>query len=415
MSIIVTDTNFELNLAVYHYSDDTPLTDREKLNVRGIVRDTETGETVVKTFGYTPEVLSTDHEKLNEWIAPLVRGEETKFYKSYEGTLLRVWSWQDQWFLSTHRKLDAYKSRWGSNKSYGELFNRAVKPALNGICFGTGAPYSGIPENRVNFCKFTSLLQPSKIYVFLLRSFKENRKVCEGGDKPQLYCVGAFDRDQNFAFTTDNAETRCPTPEQVQISSADELVEYVDRVDPKECQGIVIMNPDGTSGKVVSPKYDALDKLRGNVPNVLHRYVQLRWQPEQLQKYRELYPEFATAFAEWEDAMQHICSNVLRKYIERYINHNTAILPREQYTLMTQLHQYYMNVLKPQRQRAEMQHIWEILGKWQERDVNVLFKEYQSRKRQTGNGNLMTQTTRDFIMQRMNRRQTNQMVEQTEA
>ena len=387
MSIIVTDSNSAFNLAVYHYSDDTPLNNTELMNVRGIIKDTDTQQVIVKTFGFTPEVLADDHEKLNQWIAPLVRGAQTKFYKSYEGTLLRVWWWKDKWFLSTHRKLDASKSRWGSNKSYGELFNRAL---VASVCEG-------------GFDEFVKLLDTNKIYVLLLRSYKENRKVCDGADQPTLYGIGAFFRDQNFAFTQDISETKCATPEQIHIESADMLVETVYNMNPKECQGIVIMNPDGSSGKIVSLAYNLLDQLRGNVPNVLHRYVQIRWDTVKQQLFRELYPEHIAKFDEWEASMNHIVSNVLRKYIERYVNHRTAILPPEQYDLMRQLQTYYINVLRPQRQRAEMKHIWDILGTWQERDVNVLYKEYQTRKRINGNGNLMSERLRESIMTRMNR------------
>ena len=52
--------------------------------------------------------------------------ENTKFYNSYEGCLIRVFNHDDKWYISTHKKLDANHSRWASRKSYGELFHESV-------------------------------------------------------------------------------------------------------------------------------------------------------------------------------------------------------------------------------------------------------------------------------------------------
>ena len=386
MSIIVTDElslengadNVDV-LRVYHYDDHA--TDLEMLNVRGIVKNAQ-DQVVCKTFGYTPEVLANDNDNLNTLISPLVN-QTTRCYLSYEGTLLRIWFYAGRWFLSTHRKLDASKSRWGCNISYGQLFNRALVPIV-----GTDDTYN----------KFTAGLDPNKIYVVMLRSFIENRKVCAGAAEPTLYCVGSFIRDQNFVFCSSNPETRLPTPEEVTtISSPESLIEFVMKSDPQVCQGLVLMNADGTSGKVTNPEYDRLDKLRGNQANVLHRYVQLRW-TSQRNEFANLYPEQQPKFDEWEKVMTHVVHNILRKYIERYINRRTAILPPEQYKVMTQLQDMYIHQLRPINQRVTEEHIWQILGTWPEREVNVLYKEYKNREYHTGNGNHMPDQLRNGIM-----------------
>ena len=389
MSIIVTDElkldNGE-TLTVYHYDDH--VTDPETMNVRGIVKNNQ-DQVVCKTFGYTPEVLANDNDGLNRFISPLVN-ETTKCFLSYEGTLLRIWFYAGRWFLSTHRKLDASRSRWGCNQSYGQLFNRALQPLV-------GA------EANESFNTFTSWLDTNKVYVVLLRAFIDNRKVCVGGNEPTLYCVGSFVRDQNFAFCSGNSETRLPTPEEVTtISSPDALVDFVLKSDARLTQGLVLMNADGSSAKVVNPEYDRLDKLRGNVANVLHRYVQLRWTPQR-EEYVQMYPEQHAKFEEWEKAMGHVVHNILRKYIERYINHRTAILPPEQYKVMIQLQDMYIKQLRPMNQRVTEEHIWQILGTWPERDVNVLYKEYKNREYHTGNGNHMSDQLRSGIMNSFNR------------
>lgn len=391
MSIIVTDQCD--NLKVYHYDDGT--TDRELQNIRGIIKDGD--KVVCKSFGYTPEVLASDSQKLNDEISPLVT-TETKFFKAYEGTILRVWQYQDIWHLSTHRKINAFKSKWGHNSTYGELFCRALIPVIDALKNAEKLTTEQIIADDL-FKTFVNALDKEKVYIFMLRSFKENRKVCNGVDEPTLYCIGSFKRDEDFKFYLENPETFMPTPELIStIDTPDDLLDHIEKINPREYQGVVLMNPDGSSGKVVNIEYDRLDKLRGNVPNVLHRYVQLRWNKETLSQYTELYPEHQNKFTEWETSMNHVVNNIMKKYIERYINHKTAILPPEQYKVVLELQDYYIKNLRAKKEKATTSHIWEILGKWTEREVNVLYTQYKIRESKTGNGNRMPDEMRSGIM-----------------
>ena len=61
-------------------------------------------------------------EKLN--ISDLSR---YRFFDSHEGALLRVFYWQNKWYISTHRKLDAFRSKWASKLSFGEMFKSAIE------------------------------------------------------------------------------------------------------------------------------------------------------------------------------------------------------------------------------------------------------------------------------------------------
>jgi hypothetical protein len=391
---LLTVTDAQDDLTVINYKDG--VTDVAALNIRGIIKNSA-GDIVCKSFGYTPEVLANDGEKLNTLISPLICAE-TRAYKSYEGTILRVWNYNGKWLLSSHRKVDASKSKWGHTQSFGELFRRALKQL----------PYSAsiaLPTEELDWFSWycTSFLNPNKIYVFMLLSFAENRKVCCNGPEPSLRIIGSFDRSNQFAFCQSNEETLCSTPEEINgITDSEGLLQAVNQMNPQEAQGVVLMNPDGSSGKIVSLHYDHLDKIRGNEPNVLYRYVQLRWKPEQLTQFIALYPEHQAKFDKWEQAMDHIVHNIFRKYIERYVHRNTAILPPDQYPVMVQLHGKYIHELRPQNKRVEPQHVWELLGTWAEREVNQMYKAYKYRESVTGNGNRMPEEVREKIVNYLN-------------
>jgi hypothetical protein len=392
---LLTVTDVQNDLTVINYKDG--VTDAAALNVRGIIKNSA-GEVVCKSFGYTPEVLANDGEKLNALISPLICSE-TRVFKSYEGTIMRVWNYAGKWLLSSHRKVDASKSKWGHTQSFGDLFRRALK----NISFSSAGQEGDIFELYCNTC-----LNPDKIYVFMMTSFAENRKVCMYGPEPCLFIIGAFERNNEFRFCQTNAETLCNPPEEVDgITDSDGLLQAVNDMDPMVAQGIVLMNPDGSSGKIVSLQYDQLDKLRGNEPNVLYRYVQLRWKPESLENFKKLYPEHQAKFDQWEQAMQHITNNIFRKYIERYVHRNTSILPPDQYPVMVQLHGKYIHELRPQGKRVEPAHVWELLGTWSEREVNQLYKAYKYRESVTGNGNRMPEEVRQNIVNYLNSKSSN--------
>ena len=206
-AVIVTDTRDTLE--VHHYDDqcsfDSPDEVKEK---RGIVTDTATGRVVCRSFPFTPEILEDDVENLTKWVQPLV-DNSVPAYKSWEGTLLRVWNWNGEWTISTHRKLNAFKSRWGSEESYGKIFQTAL-----------GRDWE----------IFTSGLNPARVYIFLLRSGKNNRVVCSAYREPSVFIVGAFHRGENdewnYVAGSACSETGVGSPERVQYETLEDLLAY---------------------------------------------------------------------------------------------------------------------------------------------------------------------------------------------
>lgn len=47
-------------------------------------------------------------------------------YMMKEGTCIRVFYHNNKWHVTTTRKLSAFKSKWGSNESFGELFEKMI-------------------------------------------------------------------------------------------------------------------------------------------------------------------------------------------------------------------------------------------------------------------------------------------------
>jgi hypothetical protein len=378
--------------------------DRDSLQIRGVIKlkvaspgvepKTINLEDVVvcKSFGYTPEILATDAEGLAALVAPVIT-PTSRFFKSIEGSIVRVWQIDGNWYMSTHRKINAFKSRWGHHMNFGELFCRALTNSSSADLALALNPTN--EENTNVFAAFTKLLQPSKIYMLIIKNFVENRKVCEGGAEPELICTGSFDRDKDFAFSMDNPETLLSYPEEIAgLTTLDSVVEATEALDYKSSQGIFIVNPDAVSAKVINSSYNSFDKLRANVENVLYRYVQLRITPSH-DAFVALYPERLAQFRTWENVMLDIYKHMHAAFIKR-LRRQPGLLQNEQHKALLQI---FPLLLKGPRNFDYFQYTMNT--RLEERELNALYKSYMYRQHKTGNGNSLALEQEQQLMQKM--------------
>lgn len=412
MNISITD---ELNglkcymCEQYQGTQDDAKDNNDDKNIRGVIKDTvlskkcdndichlELKEVVVcKSFGYTPEIVETNIESLETIIKPLL-SPASRFFKSLEGTILRVWNYGGNWYLSTHRKINAFKSRWGHQDSFGTLFCRALLVGQ--------PPTQNSPEDI--FRAYVKQLNPDKVYVFLLQSFQENRKVCTGGPDPVLYSSGSFERSKDFLYSLDNPECGLPLmPEEIISSSAtssgDEVLivlkDLVSKQHFNSYQGIFIVNPDGQTGKIINAGYDYMDKLRGNVENVLYRYVQLRPTP-QYYDYLSLYPEYRLAFEKWENVMGRIFNNIYTQFLKR-LRKETGLLHPDQNSILNRV---FSKLLKGPKNKTAFLNTMNSLD---ERELNHMYKSYMYRESTHGNGNVIPKELEDKMLESLKKKQ----------
>lgn len=163
-------------LALAHYNESYDPLNRmhEPLRrVRGIIVDLNTGAIVCDSYGHTQsipcyepisdvsspsepqgfyEIATEEIMYLNSVesapeevpkIKPGVRRFDkstTKLFLGYEGAMIRVFKWNGQVFFSTHRRIDASRSKWGGRRYFSELYQELSGPDINSF-FGP-EPYS---------------------------------------------------------------------------------------------------------------------------------------------------------------------------------------------------------------------------------------------------------------------------------
>nr|QBK88091.1 MAG: RNA ligase with polynucleotide kinase domain [Marseillevirus LCMAC202] len=319
-----------------HSINEAPLA--EIGHVRGIIVDTATGEIVCRSFPYTPEVVSEDPER----IASLLPEDLSKvaFYNACEGTVLRLFWHNEEWHLSTHRKINANNSYWA-----GPTFGSMFEELRTGFVLNNSEPGPDQHSMDKNYC-----------YVFLM-SHNGNRLVYNIS-KPQLMLIAIYDRStQQFLSGEEYGPSHklgpkrpagCADPVPVtDINTVADLQEAVDELEKFASYNLagIIAFPDSLDPrpvKIVNASYNNLRNARGNEPSLRSRYIQLRGTPEgglMIKWYNE--PDYQEIFDNAEDEIDELVNRLHTMYMHRYVHKNIDELPKEEFVTLQRCHTWH--------------------------------------------------------------------------
>ena len=198
----------------------------------------------MKAFPYTSEYNHTEIDTIKRQIGNF---RDWTFYESHEGALLRMFNFNGKWYISTHRKLDAFRSKWASRDSFGTLF----KAALSSVEEVNELFRNSLPQGDDIIERFQSILDKNKHYMFLVHNNKDNRIVCSSPDRPTVYHVGTF--FEGNLIMTENVNI--PSPKKLGFLNSDELLNYVNKTSYKNLQGVIGFTNDNRQLKIVHEDY----------------------------------------------------------------------------------------------------------------------------------------------------------------
>lgn len=291
---------------------------------RGIIVDTES-KMVCPSFGHLEEKKLDDVEDIEHW----------RFFPSYEGTLVRLYYHKGSWRLSTHKKLSAFKSRWASRHSFGDIFIKNIRDIYN----------INLPEDKI-FEWLTNQLDRETIYFFLLRCNLQNRIICNVEiDKKERCILMAIYKSNIFTLNTENLVLDIDILNEFSKMKEirTDLKKKLDSINPFEYQGLIgFSNREIKVIKILSDKYKEWMEIRGNNPNLRFRYLELRTQADKLEKLYYLYPIYSQMFDDIDEILNKISRDICKKYIYRYIKKRYITVPNEEYNVMKQCHRWYL-------------------------------------------------------------------------
>ena len=315
----------EKQLKLYHY---TEVNDRNK-NIRGDVYDGD--KLIMRTFPYTPEYCSTD---INTDLNP---NPNLRIFYSYEGCLLRLFYYNEEWHLSTHKRLDAFNSRWSSRTSFGETFVQALDEEFR--YNAEFRNFMGTLESTDLYTDFINKLDKDRQYTFLLLNTPDNYLVCVPPKRPRVYYTGYF-KDFKYNFDDENVLGMCK-PKEVKDSLD------VEKLNFREFQGYIVFKQDEDGNtdvyKIMNKEYHEYSKVRGNQMNIRFRYLEIRLDPDMVNKISVLYPHYITEFSTIENTLNNVGQYILSVYIDRFVKKQYITTPKIFFNIIREAHSWHIS------------------------------------------------------------------------
>jgi hypothetical protein len=291
------------------FCSDNPPQSSLEYHVRGMVF---CGENVVlRGFPYSKEHVIGNLIDINGFPTNeeenFIEGDNWVVTEAIEGTLIRVFYFNNKWMITTHRKLDAYKSKWGNEKSFGDLFKDAVLRKTGG-----------------DFNDFLEDLNKNFQYTFLITATEATRFVCNATNNPIVYLYAITDKTTTM-IATDNAEMK-KWNEWKQPSLDLDFNSAVDFVRgltfPFKCQGVIFFNTKTLeSHKLVNAEYQEYFDIRGgNIPSVPFAYLHIMGDQKKIEKFRKIISDKdAETIDKYDKVLSDLVVELHQLYIKRYI------------------------------------------------------------------------------------------------
>jgi hypothetical protein len=330
---------------------------------RGVVFNGST--LVLKAFPYTIECNHTESKNITNLIGNI---NEWAFFEAHEGALVRVFFFGGKWYLSTHRKLNAFRSKWASRESFGTSFKMAlISEEENNPVFGGRLPFGNNILER-----FQETLDKDKQYMFLIRNSNDNRIVCSSPGRPTVYHVGTFVNGQ----LTMNENVGIPYPSSLTFDSIDKLLSYVETVSYKDLQGVIGFHIESNKQlKIVHKDYQDLFNARGNEPSIKFRYLQVRMNKRDINMLYHLYPDMAPVFDEYENTIYDIGRSVYRAYVQRFIKKRYVTVPKEEFSIIRECHSWHL--ADRTENRISLNQIITVLNQQTPTNLNRMIRRFK--------------------------------------
>jgi hypothetical protein len=273
---------------------------------------------------------------------------DCRVFEAHEGTLIRVFHINGTWYTSTNRKLDAMKSKWAAkHETFGHRFTDAIREIIDDQIYeeneeneeyAKGVGHFNENLQRLNDQNrdfltdvYNRNLNPDYKYMFLLKPSHEERIVCKAEPRPTIYHVGTF--NENNILNLDDAVSLdgniVDKPKEFKFMSVDEIKNRVEKVNIDHHQGFILIKSgeEDIHYKYSPSKYKYLFGIRGNIPSLKFRYLQLRrygvsqerFTFADFKSFLELY-NFDQMSKQIESDIYDVCCDLHQKYIMYYVD-----------------------------------------------------------------------------------------------
>lgn len=232
-----------------------------------------------------------------------------------EGTLLRVYYYNNKWNYSTKRCIDSKESYWLSNKNFYELFYDCIDGYNLEEILNKDYCYSFIiihPENKMVIHYKNKCLYHIKTYCIHSSNIINNHYL----------------NVPNILYTEKNVLEGYNTIEFVNKREKDTIL----------YEGLLFTDTQNKMCKIKNTKYIKLKELWGNTNNRFLRYLELRKDIQLLKSYLNYFKNEKELFIDFEDRINKYSYVVLSTYVKKYITKENVLIPYYMKKLIYILH-----------------------------------------------------------------------------
>lgn len=302
------------------FCSDNPPNDDFERSIRGHVFDNN--KLILKSLPYAVDYKP---EMENE----ILSLENYDITLMKEGSIIRVFFYKNKWFITTHRKLNAYKSKWGK-QSFGEIFEKNINKKFN--------------KDLVEFCDD---LNKNYSYIFLIGTTEETRFVSPQYD--DVILLHTMDKQGNQIIDENFKDYYS---KKMSFNNFEEIKDYVEnniKYPFDESTGIFLSskNCNENSYKIYNSEYLRLYALRNNLPSIMFAYLHHIFNEKNKQEFRKLYDKFSSEFDNYDREIKHIAKDLQNKYFNRYVKKQEFIVSKYEHNILYHIHKIYLETRTP--------------------------------------------------------------------
>jgi hypothetical protein len=313
--------NLYLLVAQHDNSELSPL----QSECNGLILDKETNKVVCMSQNKFVHI-NNDASQINQ--IEDIKSIYQRFRMEYceDGTVIRLYNYKGTWYTATTKCIDARKSYWSSEKTFNDMFWEIF--------------------NKSNYN--VNELDKNQTYLFIL-VHKENRIVVNHKYNNLIYigCIHNYTKQEDFTnyFYNEDPRRCIRRTKNIDVSS---LINYpLDNYYLPDKRGIILkfLNTTNNSWKLYQydfNNYTQIKEVRGNVPLIRMRYLELLGDSDKLQVLEANYPECNMTFAMIKHCMAKLYKEVHNLYYQSHIKHSVTVEETHKlYRTLKQLHGQY--------------------------------------------------------------------------
>jgi hypothetical protein len=285
------DVNFP-NLFLIHNQESSDFLLPIVNECNGIILEKDTFKIICYTFN-----KSSDKLEFN----PKLNLNELYVEYALEGTLVRLYYYNNTWNISTKKCIDAGKSKWISEKNFSQLFQECIQ--------------------NINFIEN---LNTECCYSFILTHPENN--IVVNYTVPRIFHISTRNLT-TLEELNDSIGVEKILKNKIESKDIPELLNKLFNETSLFYEGYILSDNNFNRQKIKSNLYTMVRNIWGNTNNRFLRYIEIRKDINLFNAYLYYFPSHKYSFESYENKISILAQNILEIYIQRHVKKTIVSVP----------------------------------------------------------------------------------------